>query len=59
MSEHHSHRTDEEWRAIIRNWKDRLRAYCLVDGPSIVRKNVPIPATGVLRIIEEMEKELG
>ncbi len=47
MSEHHSHRTDEEWRAIIRNWKDRLRAYSLVDGQ-----------TGALRIIEEMEKEL-
>ena len=40
MTEH----TDKEWREMVQDWKDRLRAYALVDG-----------YTGALRIIGEME----
>jgi hypothetical protein len=50
-SEHHSHRTDEEWRAKIRNWRERLwnlRAYARQTG---------LPGE-LLPIIDEMDKEI-
>lgn len=44
--EHHSHRTDQEWRAIIRGWKEKLEKSDIVYGNGV----------NVLGIIQEMER---
>jgi hypothetical protein len=48
--EHHSHRTDEEWRAKVRGWKEKLwnlRVYANQTG---------LPGD-LTPIINEMEKD--
>jgi len=32
--EHHSYMTDEEWRALVRNWNEMLHV-AIMDNPSI------------------------
>lgn len=49
-TEHHLHRTDMEWRAIIRNWKRELEQIELNSNEAYICR-------GYREILEQMEKE--
>jgi hypothetical protein len=49
-SEHHSHRTDQEWRALVRGWHDALET----DQVGITSQEYYLRHARVLR---DMERE--